>query len=106
MSEPEQPGASDEDSLGRTIDRKEHRKVRARRDRDRSTWFFLGMMGLVGWSVAVPTLIGVALGAWADRHATGRISWTLTGLVVGATIGCITAWFWVKRETNDRDGEE
>jgi len=106
VSEPEQSDEPGEDAFGREVRRKEDRKVRARRDRDRSVWFFLGMMGLVGWSVAVPTLIGVALGAWADRYATGRISWTLTGLVVGATIGCITAWFWVRRESGGRDDED
>jgi predicted F0F1-ATPase subunit len=32
-------------------------------------WFGLGMMGLIGWSVAVPTLLGAALGLWLDsRH--------------------------------------
>ena len=27
-------------------------------------WFGLGMMRLVGWSVAVPTLLGAAIGLW------------------------------------------
>lgn len=99
MTEPRESENSNEDPLGRTIARKEHRKVRARRDEDRSVWFWLGMMGLVGWSVAVPTVIGAAVGAWLDRLMHGRVSWTLTGLLVGAIVGCITAWFWVKRES-------
>ncbi len=98
MSEPEHSDA-DEDRFGSTVGRKERRKVRARRDEDRSVWFWLGMMGLVGWSVALPTVIGVAVGAWLDSLIVGRISWTLTGLIVGATIGCVVAWFWVKRES-------
>ncbi|MFP4140980.1 MAG: AtpZ/AtpI family protein [Planctomycetota bacterium] len=82
------------------VGNKEQRKMRARRDEDRSVWFWLGMMGLVGWSVAVPTIIGVAIGAWLDTWASvGRISWTLTGVILGITVGCITAWFWVKRES-------
>ena len=99
MSEPRKPEDAGEDRFGREIGGKERRKLVARRDEDRSIWFWLGMMGLVGWSVAVPTLIGVGIGAWLDRILTGRISWTLSGLIVGATIGCITAWFWVKRES-------
>lgn len=99
MSEPQQQ--PDRDDFSRDVIRKEQRKVRARREADRSAWFWLGMMGLVGWSVAVPTVIGVAIGAWLDRVVSGRISWTLTGLVVGAAAGCLTAWFWIRRESNE-----
>ena len=31
------------------------------------------MMGLIGWSVAVPTLLGAALGIWLDKHHPGAI---------------------------------
>jgi len=37
------------------------RKLRARRHSAQGVWFGLGMMGLIGWSVAVPTLLGAAL---------------------------------------------
>lgn len=76
--------------------------MRARRGENRSIWFWMGMMGLVGWSVSVPTLIGLAVGWWLDRHLTGQISWTLTGLVVGTAAGCVSAWYWVKRESERR----
>ena len=46
-------------------------------------WFGLGMMGLIGWSVVVPTLLGAALGIWLDKHYPGTHSWTLALLVVG-----------------------
>jgi ATP synthase protein I len=78
---------------------KEQRKAKARRDSDRGVWFGLGMFGLVGWSVAVPTLIGVALGIWVDRGWPGPRSWTLMGLVIGVAVGCLNAWFWVSRES-------
>jgi ATP synthase protein I len=56
------------------------------------------MMGLIGWSVAVPTLLGAALGQWLDnRHASDR-SWTLALLVAGLALGCWNAWHWVARE--------
>ncbi len=61
-------------------------------------WFGLGMMGLIGWSVVVPTLLGAALGVWLDKHYPGGRSWTLALLVAGLTIGCLNAWFWVSKE--------
>jgi len=93
---------ADDERFRRTIADKEDRKLRARRQRDRGPWFWLGMFGLVGWSVAIPTLLGIALGVWLDRRFEGRISWTLTMLFVGVAVGCWTAWYWVRRESQRR----
>ncbi|MBD3236340.1 MAG: hypothetical protein GF330_06540 [Candidatus Eisenbacteria bacterium] len=88
-----------EPRFARDVRRKQARKLRARRQRSRSLWFGLGMFGLVGWAVAVPTLIGVAAGIWLDaRDVGGPLSWTLTLLIVGVALGCINAWYWVRRE--------
>jgi ATP synthase protein I len=56
------------------------------------------MMGLIGWSVVVPTLLGAALGLWLDRRYPGGRSWTLAPLVAGLAIGCLNAWHWVSKE--------
>ena len=56
------------------------------------------MMGLIGWSVAIPTLLGAALGLWLDKHHPGKHSWTLALLVAGLVIGCLNAWRWVAKE--------
>lgn len=61
-------------------------------------WFGLGMMGLIGWSVVVPTLLGAAIGVWLDRGSTGAFSWTLSLLMAGLVLGCINAWHWVTKE--------
>jgi ATP synthase protein I len=74
------------------------RKLKARRNSKPGVWFGLGMMGLIGWSVAIPTLLGAALGLWLDRRIPGGRSWTLALLVAGLTIGCLNAWFWVSKE--------
>lgn len=77
---------------------KEERKIKAREE-NRSVWFGLGMFGMVGWAVAVPTVAAVALGVWLDGRYPGPPSWTLTLLVVGVAVGCLNAWFWIKRES-------
>jgi ATP synthase protein I len=74
------------------------RKLKARRDGVAGVFFGLGMMGLVGWSVVVPTLLGAALGLWLDRQHPGSHSWTLALLVAGLTLGCLNAWHWVARQ--------
>lgn len=74
------------------------RKLSARRNSAPGVWFGLGMIGLIGWSVVVPTLLGAALGLWLDKHHSGTHSWTLALLVAGLAIGCMNAWHWVARE--------
>jgi ATP synthase protein I len=85
---------------------KETRRLRAREEKDRDVWFGLGMFGLVGWSVAVPTLIGIALGVWIDRRSGSPHSWTLMLLFIGIVVGCLNAWYWVKRESGHIGREE
>ncbi len=72
------------------------RKLEARRS-PAHTWLGLGMMGLIGWSVTVPTVLGAALGLWLDKRH-GDHSWTLALLVAGLTLGCLNAWHWVAKE--------
>lgn len=79
----------------REVGSKQERMVRARKEKE-TIWSAIGIMGMVGWSVAVPTLIGVATGVWMDRRWPERFSWTLTLLIVGLVIGCVHAWLRVK----------
>jgi ATP synthase protein I len=100
VARPPTAGAGPGDAQFRQqIDAKLARKLDARGQPARIVWFGLGMMGLVGWSVTVPTLLGAVLGAWLDRHHPARHSWTLALLVAGLTLGCWNAWHWVTRES-------
>jgi len=85
---------------------KESRKLKARREKDKSLWFGLGTMGMIGWSVAIPTLIGIGIGVWLDSRNPGQISWTLTFLSIGLAVGCANAWYWVKRQQKGIAGEK
>ena len=92
-------GNDKKEDLPGKIGTKEERKLRARREGDRGVWFGFGMFGLVGWAVAVPTLIGVAAGIWIDKRWPGPYSWTLMCLFMGVILGCLNAWYWVRRES-------
>lgn len=85
-------------TLAGQVGAKAARKLRARRTQRTGVWFGLGMMGLIGWSVAIPTLLGAGLGIWLDRTYPGGRSWTLALLVAGLAAGCLNAWLWVARE--------
>ena len=85
---------------------KADRKLKARRNPNPGVWFGLGMMGLIGWSVTIPTLLGAAAGLWLDQHYPGTHRWTLGLLVAGLALGCVNAWHWVAKEDQAMREEE
>jgi ATP synthase protein I len=91
---------NDEQQFTKNIGDKEKRKLQAQQDKS-SAWFGLGMFGMVGWSVVVPTLLGAALGVRLDKLYHQSFSWTLTLLITGLFIGCLIAWHWVSKEHQD-----
>jgi ATP synthase protein I len=91
---PQKPGPDFAGQVGA----KAARKLKARRDPAPGVWSGLGMMGLIGWSVVLPTLLGAALGRWLDHHHVGSHSWTLALLVAGLVLGCFNAWRWIDKE--------
>ena len=97
---------TDRTAFSREVGAKAARKLKARRNPTQGVWFGLGMMGLIGWSVVVPTLLGAALGIWLDNRHPGKHSWTLALLVVGLVIGCLNAWHWVGKEDKEMREEQ
>ena len=96
--EPRANAASKETRFSRQVGAQAARKLKAQRGAAKSVWFGLGMSGLIGWSVTVPTLLGAAIGVWVDRHHPSAYSWTLMLLLIGLIIGCLNAWHWVESE--------
>lgn len=107
MSEsPEIRGVDRNSVFSREVGAKATRKLKARKS-GQGVWFGLGMMGLVGWSVVLPTLLDAALGVWLDNRHPGGHSWTLMLLVGGLFVGCLNAWHWVSKEDREmREGED
>ena len=96
-----QNGKPEGRSLSKAVGAAASRKLQARRNPAQGVWFGLGMMGLIGWSVAVPTLLGAALGMWLDHHHPGKHAWTLALLAAGLAVGCLNAWHWVAKEDQE-----
>ncbi len=87
-----------EAGLAEQVGAKAARKLKAQRNATPGVWSGLGLMGVVGWAVVVPTLLGAALGLWLDRRYPGGRTWTLALLMAGLTLGCLNAWHWVSKE--------
>jgi len=86
-----------EQRMIRDVGAKQQRMLRAR-GRKEGNWSALSILGVIGWSVVVPTLAGIAAGAWIDRRWPSRFSWTVMLLVIGLALGCVTAWRRVRED--------
>jgi ATP synthase protein I len=91
------PSTGEDDFLDKVAS-KAARKLKAQRNGPQGVWFGLGMSGLIGWSVAVPTVAGALFGLWLDRHHPSSHSWTLSLLVAGLSLGSLNAWHWLAQQ--------
>lgn len=62
----------------------------------------IGTFGMIGWSIAVPTVGGALLGLWLDRVAPQDFSWPLALILGGVAIGVMIAWAWVNKEGSEK----
>ncbi|GAU09457.1 AtpZ/AtpI family protein [Desulfoplanes formicivorans] len=83
------------------IARKEQKRLASLKHPDPPVWFGLGTFGIVGWSVVIPTVAGIALGIWIDKTFPSRYSWTLILLTLGIMAGCGNAWVWISRQQRE-----
>lgn len=105
MSDPSHDHQKTRADLSKRVKEKELRKLRARRHHD-SVWFGLGTFGVIGWSVAIPMLIGILVGVWIDTNWPSQFSWTMMLLFIGVVLGCLNAWNWISREAQMIEEEE
>jgi len=54
-------------------------------------------VGVLGWMIVTPSLLGVYLGRWIDRLFGTGIFWTAPLLFMGLAMGCWSAWKWMKK---------
>lgn len=96
---------SDDDRSADEIGRRAQRMKKARDNPGPSPLRGFGTFGMIGWSIAVPTVGGALLGLWLDRVAPQAFSWTLALLFGGVFIGALISWSWIDKEGSDDDDD-
>ena len=87
------------DALARAAREAVQRKRRAEREPEPSLGSRLGQIGILGWTIVLPTLLGLAIGHWLDKHFATGVFFSALLLMVGAAIGLWSAWKWMHRQT-------
>lgn len=87
-----EPANDNSKSLAEPVRRRRNRRERWRREGERPLAHNLALIGVLGWLVVTPTLIGIFVGRWLDRVTDGGIFWTVSLLFAGVCLGCWLAW--------------
>jgi len=85
----------DEDPLVASARLRAARRRRWLSDGDPSPARRLGQIGVLGWIVVTPMLIGIFAGRWLDGRFHSGLFWTAPLLMLGAALGCWSAWKWM-----------
>lgn len=78
--------------LDEEVRRHRERRARAQRESRRSIGQDLALVGVIGWTLVIPALLGVYAGRALDRRFGSGVFWTLGLLVAGIVLGCVLAW--------------
>lgn len=107
---PERPRREREKERRRFQEEVASRGARLQRHRERGhrgIWLGLATFGMVGWSIAIPALLGIAIGLWLDNQLGSGRRYTLSFFMAGLAFGMVNVWRWINeyRDEPDDDGE-
>ena len=86
-----------EDKPAKAIRRRAERMQKTRGEPKYSPLSGLGVFGVIGWSIAIPTVTGAFLGMWLNRIALQNFSWPIALILGGVVVGGMVAWSWVEK---------
>jgi len=89
---------ADFDRLARAAHRAVEREAEGRADPEPSLGARLGQIGVLGWTIIVPTLLCLFLGRWIDRTLGTGIFFSAPLLMAGAAVGFWSAWRWMHHQ--------
>lgn len=86
------------DGLTKAVREQRIRHARWRTEGEPSTMKFVGQIGVLGWIIVAPALVGLFIGRWIDHKLATGIFWSAPLLLIGVTIGCWSAWRWMHQQ--------
>jgi len=86
------------DGMAAAVHKQEERQKRWRSEGEPSVVRFVGQIGVLGWIIVGPTLVGLFIGRWLDRSLGTGIFWSAALLVLGVAFGFWSGWKWMHRQ--------
>lgn len=86
------------DGMAEAVRKQQQRQAQWRAEGEASLLRFVGQIGVLGWIIVVPTLLGVFVGRWLDHSFGTGIFWSAALLVLGVAFGFWSGWRWMHRQ--------
>ena len=93
----ETPPSGERGRLLEAVRRLGERRRRRLQEGEASLARYLGQIGVLGWTIVLPGLVGLFLGRWLDRRFASGIFWTAPLMLLGLALGCWFGWRWMRR---------
>ncbi|MNQ30732.1 putative F0F1-ATPase subunit [compost metagenome] len=74
------------------------REAQSRDDPEPSLGRRIGQIGVLGWAIVVPLLLGLFIGRWLDRLLGSGVLFAAALLFLGAALGLWSAWRWMHKQ--------
>jgi ATP synthase protein I len=97
-AEPNPMGQQSPDGLATAARQQRERRDNWKKEGEPSMMRFVGQIGVLGWIIVTPTLIGLFVGRWLDHKLGTGIFWSAPLLLIGVMIGFWSAWRWMHQQ--------
>jgi ATP synthase protein I len=68
------------------------------RGEQKTFWHWASRVGVGGWLFAIPVVAGAYFGKYLDDKSSGKISWTVTFILLGIAAGSFNLWQFLSRK--------
>ncbi len=86
------------DGLAKAARRTAVRDAQGRDNPEPSLGTRFGQIGILGWTIVVPTLVGLFVGRWLDRTFDTGVFFSGPLLMIGVAFGFWSAWRWMHKQ--------
>jgi ATP synthase protein I len=92
------PDPRSSDGMADAVRKQQERREHWLTEGEPSVMRFVGQIGVLGWIIVTPTLIGLFVGRWLDHKLGTGIFWSAPLLLLGVVLGSWSAWRWMHKQ--------
>ncbi|WP_027474675.1 AtpZ/AtpI family protein [Curvibacter gracilis] len=95
---PSAPRDTDTPALLEEVQRQAGLRQRSLREGEPTLLRQLSTLGVLGWVIVLPMLLGLAAGRWLDHRLGTGITFSAALLLLGVAVGAVAAWRWMHQK--------
>lgn len=92
---PSEPTETQSDDVVQNVQRRAAQRRRSQQEGEPTLARQFARIGVLGWLIVIPTLLGLALGRWLDGLLDTQLMFSGALLLAGLALGCWSGWRWM-----------